>query len=205
MRALLVAALAVQVLAGQDIRLAQVATGVSAPTDIQNAGDGSGRLFFVQQNGLIRMFRNGALAALPFSTSVPRRALIDGLAGTAFPPGSIQTASSELYGPQRQYGNCTLSRSATTRIGDAASETVLLNITQPFANHNGGQLRFDRRLFYIGMGDGGRGDPMRSGPPGTLPGKMLRIDVESEPEGCTFRRTILREPCGRAADLGDRR
>ena len=47
--------LALQALAAQEIRTVQIATGLPAPTDIQNAGDGSGRLFFVQQNGLIRI------------------------------------------------------------------------------------------------------------------------------------------------------
>ena len=39
----------------------QIASGLTAPVDIQNAGDGSQRLFLVQQNGLIRILLNGAL------------------------------------------------------------------------------------------------------------------------------------------------
>ncbi|HSW51359.1 MAG TPA: PQQ-dependent sugar dehydrogenase [Bryobacteraceae bacterium] len=66
----------------------------------------------------------------------------------------------------------------------AASETVLLRIAQPFSNHNGGQLRFgpDGHL-YIGMGDGGSGgDPQNNGQNlGTPLGKLLRVDVESDP------------------------
>jgi glucose/arabinose dehydrogenase len=53
----------------------------------------------------------------------------------------------------------------------------VLQVAQPFANHNGGQLVFgpDRRL-YVGLGDGG-GDPDGNGQsPGTLLGKILRID-----------------------------
>ena len=67
-------------------------------------------------------------------------------------------------------------------VADPASEEVILTIPQPFANHNGGQLAFgpDNNL-YIGMGDGGSGgDPLNNGQtPGTLLGKILRIDVES--------------------------
>src|SRR5689334_12749277 len=53
-------------LSAQEIRTVQVATGIALPTDIQNAGDGSNRLFFVEQSGLIRIFRNGAVATQPF-------------------------------------------------------------------------------------------------------------------------------------------
>lgn len=54
-------------------------------------------------------------------------------------------------------------------------------IQQPFANHNGGTLRFGPDGFlYIGLGDGGSSnDPgHRAQDPATLLGKMLRIDVD---------------------------
>ena len=188
MRALLIAGLAAQILAGQDIRLALVASGVAAPTDIQNAGDGSGRLFFVQQNGLIRVFRDGMLAAQPF-LDIRGKTRLDGergLLGLAFPPGFDRK--------QRFYvdytdlnGDTVIAQyrvTANPDLADAASETVLLNIKQPFPNHNGGQLRFGPDGYlYIGMGDGGSGgDPMRNGQNlGALLGKLLRIDVESDP------------------------
>ena len=44
----------------QEIRTVPVATGLSAPSDIQNAGDGSNRLFLVQQGGLIRIWRESS-------------------------------------------------------------------------------------------------------------------------------------------------
>ena len=69
-------------------------------------------------------------------------------------------------------------------VADAASEVVLLKIAQPFANHNGGQVRFGPDGYlYIAMGDGGSGgDPMGNGQNlGALLGKLLRIDVESSP------------------------
>src|SRR5436189_21695 len=48
------------------IRFVSVATGIVNPTDIQNAGDGSGRLFIVQQDGTVRILRAGALLSQPF-------------------------------------------------------------------------------------------------------------------------------------------
>jgi uncharacterized protein (TIGR03437 family) len=74
--------------------------------------------------------------------------------------------------------------SSSPDLADTATEVVLLHITQPFPNHNGGQLRFGPDGYlYIGMGDGGSGgDPMANGQRrDTLLGKLLRIDVESDP------------------------
>src|SRR5215471_14848061 len=79
-------------LLGQEIQLTQVTSGIASPTDIQNAGDGSGRLFLVQQNGIIRIFKNGSLASQPFldirSKTVANGE--EGLLGLAFPPGFAQ-------------------------------------------------------------------------------------------------------------------
>ena len=172
----------------QEIHTVQVAGGFTAPTDIQNAGDGSGRLFIVQQNGMIRVLKNGSVSATPF-LDIRGRTTLDGergLLGLAFPPGFAQT--------QRFYvdytdlsGNTVIAQyrvTANPDVADASSEIVLLRITQPFSNHNGGQVRFGPDGFlYIAMGDGGSGgDPMGNGQNlGTLLGKLLRIDVESAP------------------------
>src|SRR5437016_4568049 len=169
----------------QEIRMTKIASGVGGPTDIQNANDGLGRLFFVQQNGMVRIFRNGALNAQAF-LDISGKTHADGergLLGLAFPPAFDRK--------QRFYvdytdlnGDTVIAQyrvTANPDLADAASETVLLNIKQPFANHNGGQLRFGPDGYlYIGMGDGGSGgDPMRNGQNlGALLGKMLRIDVE---------------------------
>jgi hypothetical protein len=80
-------------LQAQEIRLVQAASGLSAPTDIQGANDGSGRLFLVEQRGLIRILRNGAVLPQPF---LDLRARVSptgderGLPGLAFPPGYAQ-------------------------------------------------------------------------------------------------------------------
>jgi uncharacterized protein (TIGR03437 family) len=172
----------------QEIRTVQVATGIAGPTDIQTPGDGSGRLFVLQQSGVIRIVKNGSVLSTPF-LDIHTKTTGDGergLLGLAFPPGFAQK--------QRFYidytdlnGDTVIAQYRLTSnpdVADPASEIVLLHITQPFANHNGGQVRFGPDGYlYIGMGDGGSaGDPMGNGQKlGTLLGKLLRIDVESAP------------------------
>src|SRR4051794_12401980 len=175
-------------LSAQEIRTVQVASGISAPTDIQNAADGSGRLFLVQQNGLIGIFKNGLVQTTPF-LDIRSKTRADGergLLGLAFPPGFAQT--------QRFYvdytdlnGDTTIAQyrvSSNPDVATAAREIVLLKIAQPFANHNGGQIRLGPDGYlYIAMGDGGSAnDPQGNGQKlTTLLAKLLRIDVESTP------------------------
>ena len=175
-------------LAAQEIQAVPAVSGIALPTDIQNAGDGSGRLFLVQQNGIVRIFRNGSLAPQPFLDigAKTHAGGEQGLLGLAFPPGFSQ--SRRFYVDYTDLnGNTVIAQylvSANPDAADAASETALLHITQPFANHNGGQLRFGPDGYlYIGMGDGGSaGDPFANGQNlGTLLGKILRVDVESQP------------------------
>ena len=174
------------------ISLSAVARGFTQPVHVTHAGDGSGRIFVVEQGGRIRILDNGVVLPVPFldlaSLNPPRLVAggEQGLLSVVFPPGF----SSKGY----FYVNYTRSGDGATvvaryrvSIGDAnaadpASEEVVLTISQPFANHNGGQLAFGPDGYlYIGMGDGGSGgDPMNNGQaPGTLLGKLLRIDVES--------------------------
>jgi uncharacterized protein (TIGR03437 family) len=179
--------LAVQ-LEGQEIQFTQVASGIAAPTDIQNAGDGSGRLFVVRQNGIVRVLRDGVLLPAPFLdiTSKTRGEGERGLLGLAFPPGFAQ--SGRFYVNYTDLSGDTVIAqyrvSSNPDLADPASEIVLLRIDQPFANHNGGQLRFGPDGYlWIGMGDGGSaGDPRGYAQNlGSLLGKMLRVDVESDP------------------------
>lgn len=64
---------------------------------------------------------------------------------------------------------------------DPSSEKVLLTISQPFSNHNGGSLAFGPDGYlYVGLGDGGSQlDPLGNGQNlGTLLGSILRLDVD---------------------------
>jgi uncharacterized protein (TIGR03437 family) len=189
MRTLIAAGLILAMrLPGQQFRLLPVASGIVAPTDIQNAGDGSGRLFFVQQNGIVRLSRNGAATLATFlDISAKTRANGEqGLLGLAFSPNFAKNGRFYVNYTDLT-GNTVIAQyrvSTNPDVADATTATVVLTIPQPFPNHNGGQLRFGPDGYlYIGMGDGGsEGDPLHNGQNlGTLLGKMLRIDVESDP------------------------
>jgi len=163
---------------------AQVVSGIQRPTDIKNAGDGSGRLFILEQPGRIRILKNGQLLATPF-LDISARAGSDGseqgLLGLAFHPGFAQNGYFFVNYTDKS-GNTHIAR--FTASGDSAnpdSEKQLIFVQQPFPNHNGGALAFGPDGYlYIGLGDGGSGgDPYGNAQSGnTLLGKILRIDVD---------------------------
>ncbi len=172
------------------VALAPMAGGLTEPVGLTHAGDGSGRLFIIEQQGIIRIWKDGKLLAAPF-LDLRRQVTAGGergLLGLAFHPKFSTTG--------RLFVNYTstarLSRKLQTiisefRIGkqadraDPASERILLTVPQPYDNHNGGHIAFGPDGYlYIGLGDGGSGnDPHNYGQSlSTLLGKMLRIDVD---------------------------
>ena len=168
--------------------LALVASGLEQPVDIVNAGDGSGRLYIVEKAGRIRVVQNDTL--LPTSMLDIETVTLSGdergLLGLAFHPRFETTRYAYINYTRKPDGASVIARytvpAATPNVADPASAVVLLTIAQPYANHNGGALRFGRDGYlYIGMGDGGSGnDPQnRAQDPQSLLGKMLRIDVDS--------------------------
>ena len=150
--------------------LDSIVTGLSLPVFVTHAGDGSNRLFILEQGGRIRIFQNGSLLGTPFLdiqsrvTSGGER----GLLGIAFHP--------DYRNNRRFFLNYTNNRptlktiiaeyqtSASNPNVAQNTERVLMEINQPFDNHNGGQLLFGPDGFlYIGMGDGGSGgDPQNN-------------------------------------------
>ena len=171
--------------AAQDVRLTRLAGGLTMPSDLQHAGDGSERLFVVEQNGRIQVWRDGALLARPF-LDISTRTVASGergLLGLAFPPGFAAKRHFYVNYTDR-LGDTVVARYRLTSdadVADASTEEVILHIDQPYPNHNGGQVRFGPDGYlYIGMGDGGSaGDPQNNAQNrSVLLGKMLRIDVE---------------------------
>lgn len=171
------------------IQLTTVVTGLGAPTDIQHAADGSNRLFLVEQVGRVRIFQNGVLQSTPFldirnkTTGSGER----GLLGLAFAP-NFPSSKRFYVNYTNLSGNTVIAMytvsTSTANTADPATEVVLMTVPQPFSNHNGGQIQFGPDGYlYIAMGDGGSsGDPFGNAQNrNSLLGKILRIDVESQP------------------------
>lgn len=179
--------------------LTQVASGLVRPVHITHAGDGSGRLFIVEQRGRIYIL-NGELAETPFLNIEDRvespasgGGNEEGLLSLAFPPGYEDKGYFYVYYTMRD-GDNVLSRfylSGDPNLADPDSEEQVLVFPHPqYRNHNGGQIAFGPDGYlYIGTGDGGGGgDPLENAQdPSSLNGKLLRIDPERETTKTAFK------------------
>lgn len=174
------------------INLQLVASGFSAPLDLEQPNDGSGRLFIVEQGGTIKIVQNGAVLPQPFldiSSKVIHKVEM-GLLGLTFHPG-FQTNGKFYVNYIRNAGGQFQSVIAEYQVSSAnanqanpSSERILLTVNQVnnFPNHKAGQLAFGPDGFlYFGLGDGGgEGDPFGHGQnTQILLGKMMRIDVNA--------------------------
>jgi len=169
----------------------------SAPVDLQNANDGSDRLFVVEQAGTIRVFPNSSGASTSKVFLDIRSKVVaggeQGLLGLAFHPDYADNGLFFVNYTAAPDGATVIARfsrsAADADSADAASELEILRVAQPFANHNGGGLRFGPDGFlYIALGDGGSaGDPMGNGQSlTTLLGKILRIDADGSSPGRSY-------------------
>ncbi|MGH9334983.1 MAG: PQQ-dependent sugar dehydrogenase, partial [Vicinamibacteria bacterium] len=167
------------------INLRPLVDGLDSPVSLAHAGDGSGRLFIVQQGGQIRVFDGSQLLAAPFLDLSPvvSSGTEQGLLGLAFHP-HYETNGFFFVNFTDVAGDTRIVRfqvSADPNVANPASAAILLTVDQPFANHNGGQLAFGPDGYlWIGLGDGGSaGDPQNNAQNGTsLLGKILRLDVD---------------------------
>jgi glucose/arabinose dehydrogenase len=167
----------------------------SHPVAIAHAGDGSGRLFIVEQPGRIMIYDGPQLLATPF---LDIRGIVNsgereqGLLGLAFDPDYASNGFFYVYytshnGP---VGDTVIARyhvpDSTPNDADEGSGTILLPIPHPQANHNGGALAFGPNdgYLYIATGDGGSSNDEGPGHNPTigngqdlnsLLGKILRI------------------------------
>lgn len=173
-------------LGAQTIGVTPFASGFSSPIEITHPA-GDARLFVVQKGGSIKILNpDGTVNPTPFLT-LPSGTISSGseqgLLGLAFHPN--YAANGYFYlNYTNTAGSTVIARysvSANPDLADVSSGTILLTITQPYSNHNGGTIRFGADGYlYIGMGDGGSaGDPgNRAQNINNNLGKMLRIDVD---------------------------
>jgi glucose/arabinose dehydrogenase len=168
------------------------------PVDFQNANDGSNRLFVVEKSGKIHVFNNTrdaneTLIFLDISHLVSEEGNEMGLLGLAFHP---QFASNGYFfvdyttnSPRRTVIARYQVYSSQPNQVNITTAHVILEIPQPYTNHNGGQIAFGPDGYlYIAMGDGGSAwDPMGHGQNKTsLLGALLRIDIDQSDPGLNY-------------------
>ena len=171
-----------------DLVLQQVALGYNDPVVVTGAGDDSGRIFVVEQQGQIRIVGGGVF--LDISTLVDSSSNEQGLLGFAFHPdfannGYFYVNFTHDPGPGQDVTRVSRFQVSVgdPNSADSSSEKVILEFEQPAPNHNGGDLHFGPDGYlYIATGDGGGvEDPEAHGQSlQTLLGKILRIDVDTE-------------------------
>jgi glucose/arabinose dehydrogenase len=161
------------------ITLEEVAGGLSSPVVLTHAGDGSGRLFVVDQIGEIRVIKNDVLLPTPFldlsSQIVTLNSGFDerGLLGLAFHPDYVSNGrlfvrysvprpgdpNQPCSGSSRGCHKEVLAEyqvSADPDIADPNSESILFEVDEPQFNHNAGHVAFGPDgLLYFSLGDGG--------------------------------------------------
>jgi glucose/arabinose dehydrogenase len=173
---------------GAQYRFVEVVSGFNRPLFVTHAGDGSGRLFIVEQDGPIYIFAKGERLQTPFldlTDLVSRSANERGLLGLAFHP-KYKDNGLFFVNYTDKNGDTIIERykvsASDPNTANDRSGTPIIKIDQPYANHNGGDVVFGPDGYlYIGMGDGGSaGDPQNNGQnPKALLGKMLRLDVNN--------------------------
>lgn len=163
---------------------------IMAPVGMTNAGDGSNRLFVVDQRGSVHVIQDDSVLSTPFldieSKLVPERAGFDerGLLGLAFHPDFASAGASgegKFYvyysapspnGPGTDadpvdHMSVVAEYSVTgsgSNVADPDSERILMTFDQPQFNHDGGQLAFGPDGYlYIGSGDGGSSNDNNAG------------------------------------------
>ncbi|MFQ6115623.1 MAG: PQQ-dependent sugar dehydrogenase [bacterium] len=175
----------------------------SKPVFLTHSNDGTNRVFVVEQAGRIEVFENNAsVTSADVDVFLDIRGRVNdsdtemGLLGLAFHPDFenngffyVNYTSGSFLQPRTVISR--FSRDSNDpNLADPNSEFILLEIPQPFRNHNGGMLQFGPGdgYLYVAMGDGGSGgDPEENGQDlTTLLGAILRIDVDNRSGGLNY-------------------
>ncbi len=161
------------------------------PTDLQDPKDETDRLFVLEQRGIMYVFENDSQVKkkkvfLDIRDRVNDRGAEEGLLGLAFHPDFKNNGFFYVNYTATDPKRTVIARfhvdQTDSDSADKGSEFIILQFSQPFSNHNGGQITFGPDGFlYIATGDGGwAGDPFENGQSlNILLGKILRIDVDN--------------------------
>jgi hypothetical protein len=174
----------------QKLAVVPYVSGITSPIDFKHCGDD--RLFVADRTGLIRIINaDGTLRATPFldvTSKVSSTSGEEGFLGIAFSPDYKTSGkfyvdyTSNISGQLTSVIEEYKVSSADSNVADISSKLTILTQSQPFSNHNGGNLMFGKDGYlYINFGDGGGGgDPDSNGQnKNTFLAKILRIDVSN--------------------------
>lgn len=187
------------------VDLELVASGFAAPAVLAEAPDGSGRIFIADQTGVIYVLMpDGTLRDEPFLDLRPNMVPLNGnydergLLGFAFHPNFADNQTVYVYYSAPLRAGAPAGYNHTARVAefrvaendpnriDPSTEQVIIEIDQPYSNHNGGAIAFSLDGYlYIALGDGGGANDtgLHNPPQGfaqdttTLLGKILRLEV----------------------------
>lgn len=167
-----------------------VADGFNDSTYVTMAGDGSGRIFVTERNGLIWVIKNGQKSVF---LDIRNRVHGDGeqgLMSMAFAPnypssGNFYVFYTSINPPpdpiNKIFGDSIMSRfkiTANPNVADPNSEQILLQIPQFREYHKAGQLLFGPNdgYLYVSVGDGAQSATAQN--PSDRKGKIYRLEVE---------------------------
>ena len=163
------------------------------PVGIYHSGDNTNRIFILEQEGLIKVFNNDA-SAINVEIFLDITSIVDqdggyteeGLLGLAFHPNYNENGyffvNYTSHNPRRNVIARYNVSANNPNQADEESSFIILEVNQPYTNHNGGQLSFGPDAYlYIIFGDGGSAaDPHNNGQNlTTLLGSLIRIDVDN--------------------------
>ena len=164
----------------------QIATGFAQPVYVTAAPDDPATLYVVERGGDVRILRDGQ----PAGTFLDIRSQVwsegeGGLLSIAFHPRYAQNHLFYVDYTDLEHKTHVTEYRAASGIAVPSSARDLLVVAQPYPNHKGGDLQFDRAgRLYVGMGDGGTNpdSPVLNDPDNraqslaTQLGKLLRVD-----------------------------
>jgi glucose/arabinose dehydrogenase len=176
------------------VGMQEVVSGLDAPLYVTNAHDGSGRLFIVEQAGVVKVAQPGSPPTV--FLDIRDRVLytdLQGLLGFAVHPAFGSNGRFFVHYTRKPDGVIVIAEyrvsAANPDVADT-SETVLLTVDPgPWSFHDGGMIEFGPDGFlYIAIGDGaGEDDPdLRGQDVTTQLGKLLRIDVDHPAGGAAY-------------------